>query len=313
MLRKIALVLRIMIFLSVGAAALLSGVNPASAQSPTTMENLEVDIWPEYDRPSVLVIYRITLPPDISLPIDLTLRIPVESGEPNAVAARQMDGSLYTMAYDRQVSGDWALINFTATTPELQLEYYDPRLEQDGEMRHYEYQWPGDYAVDSLSVQVQQPYAATGLRTSPSLGNGTVGQDGLTYYNAEVGSLNEGQTFNIAVDYEKASGILTAESLQVQPSAPMGVPSTNWQSQLIAVLPWGLGFLGIILIAGGGLWYWQSGRRKEASTKPRRRRRSEPASETISAGGHVYCHQCGKRAAPGDRFCRVCGTRLRQE
>jgi len=25
----------------------------------------------------------------------------------------------------------------------------------------------------------------------------------------------------------------------------------------------------------------------------------------------VYCHQCGKRATPGDQFCRVCGVELR--
>ncbi|RMF50517.1 MAG: zinc-ribbon domain-containing protein, partial [Anaerolineae bacterium] len=24
-----------------------------------------------------------------------------------------------------------------------------------------------------------------------------------------------------------------------------------------------------------------------------------------------YCPQCGKRAAPADRFCRTCGTKLR--
>ncbi len=313
MIRRIVVFFISLVFLSFAFITIWMGVKPARAQSPVRLSNLEVDIWPEYDRPGVLVIYRVTLPPEISLPVDLTLRIPAEVGEPNAVAAKQMDGALYSLAYDRQVSGDWSLINFTATMPELQVEYYDPSLELQGASRHYEYQWPGDYAVDALMIQVQQPYQASGLRTSPALGGGIVGQDGLAYYNAQVGALEEGQTFNLAVDYEKATDTLTVESLQVLPSAPVSSSTSDWQSQISAVLPWGLGFLGLALIVGGGLWYWKSGQRADDKPKPRRRRSSATGSEVAPAEGHIYCHQCGKRAAPGDRFCRTCGARLRLE
>jgi hypothetical protein len=27
----------------------------------------------------------------------------------------------------------------------------------------------------------------------------------------------------------------------------------------------------------------------------------------------LYCHECGTRAQTGDRFCRVCGSKLRVE
>ena len=295
------------------------GILPSLAQQEEiSLSYLEVDLWPEYDSPEMLVIYRITLPPTVSLPVDLTFRIPAASGEPSAVAGRGIsaegDTGLFTIPYEHQVDGEWGLVTLTATMPELQLEYYDPGLLKQGAARRFNFQWPGDYAVDALTIQVQQPRDATGMSISPASGNGTPGKDGLIYYNKQVGSLPAGQDFQLAINYQKETDALTATSLQIQPSAPMAsVPTT--QSSLMKVLPWVLGFFGIVLIVGGGVWYWQSGKGDGSRSKARRRRKTSAQSpnETIPAEGHVYCHQCGKRAAPKDRYCRTCGTKLRNE
>ena len=97
-----------------------------AAQNDLNVSTVEVDLWPEYDRPSMLVIYRITLAPDVTLPAQVSLRIPARVGLPNAVAAKQTDGSLINTPYDLQESGDWGILEFQATSPELQIEYYDP-------------------------------------------------------------------------------------------------------------------------------------------------------------------------------------------
>jgi hypothetical protein len=283
------------------------------AQEELKLSAVEVDLWPEYDRPEMLVIYRITLSPSVSLPADVTFRIPVAAGEPSAVAGKQVtaDGEegLFNIPYEYRANGEWALVTLTATMPEIQLEYYDPGLVRDGSERRFVYRWPGDYAVGSLMVQVQQPLDATGMRISPASGEGVNMPDGLVYFNKQVGSLPAGQTFDLRVDYQKESESLSAASLQVQPSAPMP-EITSTPSNYMAVLPWILGIMGLLLVVGGGVWYWQSGKERERP-KPRRRRRSATQVEDIQAGEHVYCHQCGKRAATGDRFCRICGARLR--
>lgn len=281
------------------------------AQDTTNFSTLEVDLWPEYDAPGVLVIYRATLPMGVSLPADLTLRIPAGAGEPNAVAVREPDGTLRSANYTRQIDGEWALINFTATSPEIQLEYYDHGLVKQGAEKRYIYRWPGDYPVDFLTVQVQQPVGAEGMTLSPAADSSETGQDGLVYHTKRVGALTEGQTFNLQLDYQKEGDALSAESLKVKPSAPVTDAPTTART-LRNTLPWILAFLGVGLLVGGGLWYWQSGKGKE-SPEPRRRRRSTGASEppVVEPGSDIYCHQCGKRAGPGDRFCRTCGTRLR--
>jgi len=280
------------------------------AQGELRLPSVEVDLWPEYDRPTVLVIYRLTLPASASLPQELQLRIP-SSAEINAVAVRQADGNLFTIPYDRQLAGDYMEISFQATLPDVQIEYYHPGLVKEGSSRHFEYTWPGDYAVESMEVQVQQPVDAADMRISPDLGNGVTAGDGLTYYTAQVGSLDAGQTFSITFDYIKPNDTLSSSNLQLEPSAP--ISDTPAGTSLTTILPWVLGFLGVVLIAGGGIWYWQSGR-EPAQTKRRTRRKASAGPESAPPAqevGYIYCHQCGKRAAPGDRFCRTCGAQLR--
>jgi len=281
---------------------------PARGQEPVTFSSMQIALWPEYDRPSVLVIYRIVLADQVSLPTRLSLRIPASAGEPNAVAEIDVAaGGLVNVAYARQVSGDWATLDFTVRSPEIQVEYYDPALDRQDVSRHFEYLWPGDYTIQALSIEIQQPLGASNLRISPSLGAGTPGQDGLTYYLAEIGSVNAGQAFKISLDYDKVSNDLSVigPEVSIQPSAqiPETVP-VEWSKYL----PWVLVILAAAVLIGGGVWYWVSGRQKPALKKARQRSRKASTGTSEAA---IYCHQCGKRAASEDVFCRSCGTRLR--
>lgn len=297
----------------------------ANSQSVPRLSSLEVDIWSEYDQPSVLVIYHITLLSETALPAELTLRLPAVAGGPNAVAVQQPNGQLFSIDYQSQISGEWEWITFTATLPEIQVEYYDPRLQKDGSQKSYTFFWTGDYAVDWMRVQVQLPVGASNMQIKPGPVSQSVGMDGLTYYSKEIGSVAKDQSFSLMITYQKASDQLSVSTLQVQPSAPLS-SSGSWRDRLhnalpwlftedgaaYQILPWILGFLALVLIFGGGYWYWRTGQQEQ---KPRRRAKtvSPEVSEPTDEVGNVYCHRCGKRAIPGDIYCRSCGTRLRVE
>ncbi|MBN1536134.1 MAG: hypothetical protein JW908_05330 [Anaerolineales bacterium] len=307
------IVIRILIILVFFSLIVISPTG--HAQDGVGFSAVEVDIWPEYDRPGVLVIYRITLSPDIILPVDLSIIIPSEAGEPSALAVKEADGGLFNIAFTRQVSGEWSIVSFTVTMPEIQLEYYNPKLEKENTHRRFEFYWQGDYDVDELSIQVQQPVGASNMLIKPSLGDGVTSQDGLVYYTSQVGALTAGQTFTLTLEYEKSSDDLSAGNLEIKPSAPI-TTLVSPQNNLMSVLPWILGTLGIILILGGTLWYWQSGKGKFGINIPRSRKKARRvAPDTVAAHeeGYIYCQNCGKRALPNDRFCRVCGTKLRVE
>jgi len=296
--------------------AVLLALMPAAtaiAQNDIEFSNLQIDLWPEYDQPKVLVIYKITLASTTSLPAKLDLRIPAEAGEPNAVAVVPPDGVPVNLEYELSSDGEWITISLVANLYELQIEYYDPRLEKDGSQRNFTYQWSGDYAVQRCRLQVLQPFDASILSVSPGpTTTQTLG--GQDFVVKDVGSLLANQTFEVELSYQKESDVLGISRMPVESSNPL-TSETGWQSKMLGYLPWVLGIGGVLLIVGGAVWYWQSGRQTQSSGRKRRRARKPASSQPDEAHGGegVYCHQCGKRAASGDRFCRSCGTRLRVE
>jgi hypothetical protein len=295
-----------------------------TAQDVISISTLEIDLWPEYDRPEMLVIYRIELSPDVSLPAELSIQIPTAAGEPNAVAVQDPNGSLMNAPYERVINGDWAVITLTASMPGIQIEYYDPQLDRNGSERSYEHTWIGDYSIGSVFVQLQQPIDASQVETLPAATSATQGSDGLTYHTIDFGSQPAGTKSTIKVTYLKTTDALSIERFEVQPSAPIS-ERTSGRVTIMDVLPWGLGVLGITLLVGGVWWYWQTGREKpktRQSSRGQRSRGKRPAHQVkrtpkvdqdtiVTADDGIYCHQCGKRAETGDRFCRSCGTKLK--
>jgi hypothetical protein len=288
---------------------------PVVGQSQVTFTSVKVDIRPDYDRPDLLVMYDIQLPQS-ALGSQISFRIPATAGNPFALAYGPGDGTLFDLQYERTVSGDWATINFSPPMPYVRLEYYDPVIQRDGDAHSFSYIWPADYAVDTLKILVMQPYGASAMQIAPGQWISQVDNDGLTFYNSDIGQVPAGEEIEINVTYQKSTTDLTTDHLQPQPSGtiPDGIGSDlQWQQYA----PWVLGILGAAMLGGGLLWYWQTGRRGQAPARPRRRRRATPSvSETPTAAGdttEIYCHQCGKRASASDLFCRSCGARLRTE
>lgn len=288
-------------------------VVPAAAQSSVAFDRMEIEIWPEYDRAAALVIYRITLSADVALPAQLSLRIPKAAQSPYSLAWQDVDGSLYNLSYTDQIQGDWLVITFTTQAADFQLEYYDPRLTKDGTLRMYSYQWGGDYAVNDLTISVQQPRTAEPMEISPSLGAGSLQSDGLIYYSKDIGSVSAGTPFKIGFQYEKNDDKLSASNQPVQ-SADIATPAGV---DLEGVLPWIIVAITAILFISAVMWYFLTRQHAVSNLTQHRRRRGggkkADAASTIVEEDGVHCHRCGKKAGSGDIFCRTCGTKLRRD
>jgi hypothetical protein len=304
--RKWFVVLLLLLILIIPAAV--------HAKPPAAFEAMEVDLWPEYDQPSMLVIYRITLDPATTLPADVTLHIPAVVGDPSAVATRETSGQLSNLAYTRTIQGEWSAISFKTTTYQIQFEYYDPGLDKNGSTRNFTYTWPADYTVKALTLQVQQPVGASQMTLSPDLGSPITSATGLAYYNATVGAVPAGTQFKLSLQYQKSTDALSQPTQPVQPSETLG-PNTAGRTQspsmVIVVL---VGLAVVLFIAS--LYILFRSNKVEITFGENKRHKSHKAS---AEGGKadpqegIFCHQCGKRAAPGDVFCRACGTQLRKE
>ena len=280
---------------------------PAQAQEQITFEQVVVQLWPEYDTPDMLVILNLQLSANIPLPTQVKVRLPGSVEKPYVVAIGQTPQTVTDQGieYTNEKNGDWLETTVTATGPAIRIEYYDPGLTRAGDQRSYDYIWAGDHAVDVFNVSLLVPVDMTDIQTDPMMNE--VASAGTTQTFREWGTtgLKAGEQIPVKITYTKTSDRLSVSNQPLE----TGVvdESTQGRVSLSNYLPYILGGLGVLLIVGGGIYFWQSSQGKPAPRKRHRSRSNEDAGEA------VYCHQCGKRAQTGDRFCRTCGTRLRKE
>ena len=285
-------------------------IKPVQAQSSISMDQLFLKIWPEYDQPGVLVIMDFFIASDVSLPAQVTMKIPAAAGEPHSVAVRELDGQLYILDYDIEAAGDWLNITFTTPYPEIWLEYYDPSIIKNGTERTFTFAWPGEHDIKDFQIEVQQPLTATQMTFEKAMGPALLGSDGLNYYSTSLGEVSAGTSFNLQMSYAKSDDTLSFSSaVSVQPSEPI-TEQTKGRLPFVQLLPYLLGGLGLVLLALGLFWYFQNKTGANVTHKrPARKRHMQEVDDEDT----IYCHQCGKRASNGDFFCRSCGTKLKIE
>ena len=285
--------LAVMLMPAVAAVAAPPG---GAAKGDTPLESMQIEIWPEYDRPAALVILRGELAGDVGLPAAVSLRIPASSGGPAAVAyATAKKGPLLNLKHDRSDAADFITLRFTVPARFFHLEFYDRLATGTGE-RTYKYLWPGDLSVSWLEVVVQEPAGASNISLKPALVESTAGTDGMRYRSAQLGPVKQGKSLPIEIRYAKTDPRTSAEILKLNAPAPIPQASTppakgDSSSLVLASSAAAL----VVAVSCAAYFFW------------RRRRPRAPAGFT--ANGR-FCSQCGKQVAAGDRFCAKCGAAL---
>ncbi len=279
------------------------------AQGAIKFSTVQVQLWPEYDRPSVLVISEFQLPDSVSLPTNVNFRIP-EDGNLAAVAYHSADQLINAQFTGPVTEGNWQVIQVDIQTNVVyHIEYYAPLSETDAK-HQFSYQWQSEYPVDDFSISVRPPTDITQFTTNPLLGL-TSNPDGTTSWRKDFGALAANQPFTLQVNYDKTTDALAKPEAtpSVQPAQPFnGHTPGSFMAALSGAMPYLIGVVGLLLIGGGIVYFWQTGRGGKS-----RRRNRHPSRVEAEGDSEVYCHQCGTRAYKGDRFCRVCGTKLRRE
>jgi hypothetical protein len=299
-------------------AALLAAMivpSAAGAQGGTIINELRIRLWPEYDRSELLVIYNFTLAPGTALPARLQFRVP-----PNAqvtAVAQQTPNGLYSVDFETGIDGEWQTVAFQAAEPTVyQLEYYAP-IQFEGQARRFSFAWLGDYPINTLVAEVQEPTQTREFSSSPVLPNASLSPDNLPIHSGTFGSIAENEQWVLDVDYSRATDDLTVSGQPVQPSGGAIDAEVSSTAAVMDFLSrnmfYILGFVGILLIVVGLVWYWQTGLNSASANSRRRHASHATGDRSGSTEGQIYCHECGKRAQPADKFCRACGVRLRRE
>ena len=292
--------------LAAGCLALFLPALPAQAQAQLHFADVKISLLPEYDQPSVLVIYQLSLAPDTTLPVQLKLTLPA-SAQVWAVAETDASGKLIDVANTNQTQAGQTVLAFTSDSLSVHVEYYQSFV-KNGPARHIAFEWPGDYAASALAVDFQLPAGAANLVLSPPSVTTTT-QQGFIHYQTSPVSLAAGQSFSFTADYQRQSEALSATTPQATAAQPLPQNTLTkfWSANQTSLL---LGLLGALLLIGGLLWlvFWRRSQVRATS----RKRHIRAAADEQTSDEVVFCSQCGTRAFPGDAFCRQCGTRLRR-
>ncbi len=284
------------------------------AQTTVTLESLEVELWPDYDRESVLVLLSGTLPANTPLPATLIFPLP-DGADFNVVARITPDNVMTDQGMTPQIGQNQ--VTFTMPDSRFRVEYYQPYTATDSQ-RAFRFTWQSDIAVEQMSVTIQQPVAATNMTVVPIPISVGQGQDGLTYHVLPGQAVAAGDSYNVEVGYTMSTPRLTQsfsnsrEELPFLEAVPVGESEFDWQLLIVV--------LGGLILVGTAVWYAvsQQAANKRRPAKPRPQRTRQPAQKTAvspprAAGKANFCHQCGQSLEPADKFCRSCGTAVKKQ
>lgn len=280
--------------------ALAAPAAEARQNQTADLTALQVELWPDYDRPAMLVLMNGTLPPNATLPA--TVGIPLPPGaEVNAVA-RMSDENQLMADVEHSVGDDELTI--TLNDHYFRVEYYAPYV-TNGQQRAYAFNWLSDMAVGQLAMSIQQPAAAENLTIAPEAVNVSDSRgDGLLYHSLPSRAVAPGDLYTVNVSYETPTGALTAQPTDQNTGTAsqtgLGLGFSPW---------WLLAAVGVAVLVSGGWYLGQRGGKPSGRARkpaPTRGPKPQPANESAR-----FCHVCGQKAEAGDQFCRRCGTQLK--
>jgi hypothetical protein len=303
------------------------------AQSPTPLDTLAVALWPEYDRPETLVIFRGRLGESVPLPAQVTFDLPAVVQTLHAIAyLDEAQGTLLNIeGYDLVAGTGTTRLVFTTPGRQFQFEYYSSQmLTIDGDSRHLSFSFTPSADIANLSFEIQQPTTAQAFTSDPPPLSTQARQDGLTYALVDVGGISAGEIGSVQADYTRGTDQLSIETLagvEISTSPeemPIEVGERRLQDSLGPILI----AVGVLLLTASLIyWFWSQRtvvapepaprRSSSAKRRPPRKRRSA-ASRSVSPPTEdeptaIYCHKCGTKFREDARFCHACGAERRAE
>lgn len=304
----------ILILISAVCLSAVPGVmaqeTPDLDQAAPSLATLQISLWPEFDRPDVLVIYRGLLAADTPLPVPVEFAIPADVGDLHALAYVDESGQRLNLTSTSRVEGQERIFSFELPALAFQLEYYDPLPVDETGQRSYTFGYQADYAVRDLSVEVLEPPTASNFVLEPPA-DSVVPEGSLVYHVAQVGALAVDEARTWTLRYDKDNADLTISMMQQeQPPSALPTAASPVEGDTSTVLLFFVAF--VALVAVGAVAFWlgrRTGNEEEPpldASFPARKKRQGPAR-----GQGAFCHRCGTQLRSDSEYCHKCGTQVR--
>jgi rubrerythrin len=303
--RILHIVDRVFVVVPLLALGLVVKPLPATEKTELRIARMDIDIWPEYDDPRVLVIYSGQLEADVEVPTEFSFIIPRGAQIHMAGAIGPKGEHLHAQFETHPKGEDLAEVSYQVQTRRFYMEfYYDPFT--GGENKQFRYPLVSPYPIASLAVNVKQPLKSKNFRTDPLAVNIVQDQKGFNVHRVVFGDVAANEERSVAISYVRK---------EKDPSIPKAgtTAATGGSKAMKNILIIG----GVLLVGVIGYGVFASskskrnapvraGARRAANHQPRPR---QPVQQTAASGEFKYCTECGTQMRRSDKFCPNCGTK----
>lgn len=289
----------------VGLAVVLAamsgiGCQQASAESSPQFTNMAVSVMPEYDQPRVLVSYRGELNTDVSLPLQVGLRLPADASIEHVCSVKQPGEEHICQKYSADPDGQYLAVTWEAVTPIMYVEFYYGSVSGAGERSlNFDF-WP-PFEVDNLDLFVLEPAEASDFSLSPAPID-SVEERGFRHHSYSFQDLPVDEAVSFEMTYTRPTG---------QPSAPARAAAVtaaddNGGISQTVVLTLGLAGAAVLAFVLYTVFARRFGVRLFAVLG-----RTPGDWEGAVQGDTFFCRQCGGSVRPEFEFCPRCGQEVR--
>lgn len=291
----------------------------AEAQEAPTIQQLRIQVMPEFDDPRVLVIVQGRLGADrAAFPQEVTFYLPAEAQINQMATMDVATGQTAPQPYETSphlTDPRWTAVTYTLDNAHFFYEfYYTPYA--TGANKQFTYTFNSPLPVDDLLVEIQDPRTAEAFTLEPDANTSRVDNFGLTLHQFPLGALAAGEDAVIDITYTKddpTPSVSREEVMAMQAPGPVDTavtdptfaPAANPPNQsnqsaenigAIALAVIG----GVVTIAVFGRYLWL--RRQNATQMP--------ALATAGPQRAKFCPYCGAALKSDSRFCHECGEAI---
>ncbi len=310
------------------------GVQTARAAEPTSFNNVQLWVDPEYDDPRLLVMLEGKI---VGANPPATIRFLVPSGAQMFSAGSKDAQGRYSGGPPARRPSDlpgWDEISYNVTSPTFRMEYYDSSI-VGGPDKTISFQFRPLYPITNLWVGVQEPKTSSNFKVSPPAQS--KGRDeGMVVNEYRYSNLDAGKPLDFSIAYTKSdpSPSITNPALSSTGNAGSSGGSSSSQPMVVIGIVFGvaaLALLGFVLISKSGsgrksrqqLRYAESRASRAGGGRPLPQGRQNQAQSRGSKGsnspkgpvpqdkGSRFCPKCGSQQDGPGNFCTDCGGKLK--
>ena len=235
----------------------------AWAEDDLSIGRMRVMIWPEYDDPSVLVVYDGRFSDDTKFPTSTDFFIP-KGAIINDICSLSPAGQHYCQLFDVKEGADYDTVHLSLPFSNFYLSFHLAPVDVAVAQRRIKYAIKTNHPIASMEVDIQQPLRSTDFAITPSGGKSSEEKD-FNHFTYALENVAKGADPVFTIGYIKASG---EPSVDVKYASMTGrrVWGSPYQTQRnVRTIVYAVFGTGLVMVLAALFWIVRTRRQKGAA------------------------------------------------